>query len=160
VRLVARSVIQVPGTSAISESPMPGTFEVVGVGEVGHDEMAHREGKLKFDLRVPPDLQSTGIGKALYDAICAHIAPMQPHELQRNCPTTHSAILNCMLQCCNAVSCMCHSITPLHHHTITPSQHCSITPSHYARYRLITNGKNTALLAVSSVMLSVLFCES
>jgi GNAT superfamily N-acetyltransferase len=54
---------------------------VVGVGEVGHDEMAHREGKLKLDLRVPPDLQGTGIGKALYDAICAHIAHMRPHEL-------------------------------------------------------------------------------
>ena len=54
---------------------------VVGVGDVGHDEMAHREGKLKFDLRVPPDLQGTGVGKALYEAICAHIRPTHPREL-------------------------------------------------------------------------------
>jgi GNAT superfamily N-acetyltransferase len=55
---------------------------LVGVASVGHDLMAHRPGKFKLDIRVPPELQGRGIGAALYRTLLTHLEPLQPRELQ------------------------------------------------------------------------------
>lgn len=55
--------------------------EVVGVGSVGHIPYAHQEGRFGLDLRVRPDFQGRGAGKALYDALMVRLAPLQPREL-------------------------------------------------------------------------------
>ncbi|MFN8491090.1 MAG: GNAT family N-acetyltransferase [Caldilineaceae bacterium] len=54
---------------------------LVGVAFVGHDTLAHREGKFAMNLRVHPDWQGQGVGKALYQAVLAHLPPMTPQEL-------------------------------------------------------------------------------
>ena len=48
-----------------------GTHEPVGTAWLGEEELAPRSDLLFFDIRVPPDLQGQGIGKALYDVILA-----------------------------------------------------------------------------------------
>ena len=45
------------------------------------DQFVDSCGSSEFDLRVDPAQQGTGVGKALYQTICEHIAPMRPHEL-------------------------------------------------------------------------------
>jgi GNAT superfamily N-acetyltransferase len=54
---------------------------MVGVGFVGHDIMAHQEGKFAIDLRVRQVWQGRGVGRALYDRILEHLAPFEPREL-------------------------------------------------------------------------------
>ncbi|MEZ4869424.1 MAG: GNAT family N-acetyltransferase [Caldilineaceae bacterium] len=54
---------------------------LVGVAFVEHDALAHQEGKFVINLRVQPDWQGHGVGKALYAALLAHLAPSTPHEL-------------------------------------------------------------------------------
>lgn len=54
---------------------------LVGVAFVGHDTLAHRAGKFAMNLRVHPDWQGQGVGKALYQAVLDHLAPMAPEEL-------------------------------------------------------------------------------
>jgi mycothiol synthase len=63
---------------------MPGEIEplIVGVAFVGHDTLAHRAGKFQLNLRVYPDWQGHGIGKALYQAVLDHLVPLAPWELQ------------------------------------------------------------------------------
>ncbi len=55
--------------------------EVIGVGSAGHIPYAHREGRFGIDLRVHPDYQGQGAGKALYDALIERLAPHHPREL-------------------------------------------------------------------------------
>jgi GNAT superfamily N-acetyltransferase len=54
---------------------------LVGVAFVGQEALAHREGRFKVDLRVHPDWQGQGAGKALYQAVLAHLEPLAPQEL-------------------------------------------------------------------------------
>lgn len=54
---------------------------VVGVAFVGHDVLAHREGKFEINLVVRPDWQGRGVGKALYVALLERLAPIWPQEL-------------------------------------------------------------------------------
>jgi mycothiol synthase len=54
---------------------------MVGVGFVGHDTMAHQEGRFEINLRVREAWQGRGVGKALYAAILGHLAPLKPSEL-------------------------------------------------------------------------------
>jgi mycothiol synthase len=54
---------------------------MVGVGFVGHDSMAHQEGRFEINLRVREAWQGRGVGKALYVAILEHLAPLNPSEL-------------------------------------------------------------------------------
>jgi GNAT superfamily N-acetyltransferase len=54
---------------------------MVGVGFVGHDTMAHQEGRFEINLRVREAWQGRGVGKALYAAILEHLAPLNPSEL-------------------------------------------------------------------------------
>src|SRR5262245_36114477 len=53
---------------------------MVGVGFVGHDTLAHHEGKFEIDLRVRPDWQGCGVGKALYQVVLDHLASLAPQE--------------------------------------------------------------------------------
>lgn len=54
---------------------------MVGVAFVGHETLAHREGRFTLDLRVRPDWQGRGVGKALYQAALDHLVPLAPEEL-------------------------------------------------------------------------------
>lgn len=54
---------------------------IVGVAFVSHDALAHQEGKFVINLRVRPDWQGRGVGKALYAALLAHVTPLAPREL-------------------------------------------------------------------------------
>ena len=54
---------------------------MVGVGFVGHDTMAHQAGRFVINLRVRQAWQGRGVGRALYDAILEHLAPLGPREL-------------------------------------------------------------------------------
>lgn len=54
---------------------------LVGVAFVGHDTLAHRAGKFAMNLRVNPEWQGQGAGKALYQAVLDHLVPMAPEEL-------------------------------------------------------------------------------
>lgn len=54
---------------------------MVGVAFVGHDTLAHRLGKFEVNLRVRPEWQGLGVGKALYAALIDHLAPFAPEEL-------------------------------------------------------------------------------
>jgi GNAT superfamily N-acetyltransferase len=54
---------------------------MVGVGFVGHDIMAHQDGRFEINLRVREAWQGRRVGKALYDAILAHLVPLGPREL-------------------------------------------------------------------------------
>lgn len=55
--------------------------QVVGVAFAGHDLLAHRPGKFEINLRVRPEWQGQGVGKALYTALLDHLAPLAPEEL-------------------------------------------------------------------------------
>jgi GNAT superfamily N-acetyltransferase len=66
-----------PRISLVAEE----SHRLVGVATAGADEMAHREGRFHIDLRVPPDLQGQGIGRALYEELIRHLAPHRPVEL-------------------------------------------------------------------------------
>lgn len=56
--------------------------QMVGWAAIGHDPVAHRAGKFKLDIRVPPGLQGRGIGSRLYRRLMVHIEPFRPRELQ------------------------------------------------------------------------------
>ncbi len=70
-----------PRIVLVAEEGGLGGKRLAGVATAGQDPMAHREGKLKIDLRVPPDLQGRGTGKALYEALMERLAPLHPTEL-------------------------------------------------------------------------------
>lgn len=50
---------------------------IVGVAFVGRDTRSHREGKFLMNLRVRPDWQGRGVGKALYQVVLEHLAPQE-----------------------------------------------------------------------------------
>ena len=54
---------------------------MVGVAFVGHDPLAHQPGKFVINLRVRPEWQGHGVGKALYAALLDHLTPFAPAEL-------------------------------------------------------------------------------
>ena len=54
--------------------------EAVGFGSAGHIPFAHREGRFLLDLRVRPERQGQGVGKALYQALMERMAPLHPRE--------------------------------------------------------------------------------
>lgn len=70
-----------PWVALVAEEPGLWQSPVVGLATVGHDPLAHREGKLLLNIRVPPELQGRGIGARLYDAALGHIAPLGAREL-------------------------------------------------------------------------------
>ncbi len=72
-------IVLVAEASQESASHIPGSL--AGVATAGQDPMAHREGRFKIDLRVPPDLQGRGIGKALYQDLMDRLAPLRPDKL-------------------------------------------------------------------------------
>jgi mycothiol synthase len=54
---------------------------IVGMAQTGHEPLAHRPDKFLINLRVRPEWQGRGVGKALYGALLAHLAPLAPGEL-------------------------------------------------------------------------------
>jgi mycothiol synthase len=56
--------------------------QIAGWATLGHDPIAHREGKFNMHIQVPPALQRTGIGSKLYRALTAHLTALAPTELQ------------------------------------------------------------------------------
>ena len=62
---------------------------IIGVASVGHDPLAHREGKFKINIRVHPERQGEGIGARLYEALLRHLAPLAPRELQAEVWAAH-----------------------------------------------------------------------
>jgi GNAT superfamily N-acetyltransferase len=65
----------------VAEAAVDNTPLMVGVAFIGQDTLAQREGAFEIDLRVRPDWQGRGVGKALYQAALAQLAPLAPHEL-------------------------------------------------------------------------------
>ncbi|HLX41008.1 MAG TPA: GNAT family N-acetyltransferase [Ktedonobacteraceae bacterium] len=63
---------------------------VVGRASVGHDQLAHREGKFNMDIRVHPDVQGQGIGSLLYQEILRHLQHFEPYELHTDVWSGHS----------------------------------------------------------------------
>jgi mycothiol synthase len=63
---------------------------LVGRAHVGHDPLAHREGRFKMDIRVHPDVQGQGIGSLLYQEILHHLEPFAPYDLQTDVWSGHS----------------------------------------------------------------------
>lgn len=70
-----------PHATLVAEVLVAGTPLLVGVAFVGHDLLAHRPGKFEINLRVHPDWQGQGVGKALYTALLAYLEPLHPREL-------------------------------------------------------------------------------
>jgi GNAT superfamily N-acetyltransferase len=68
-------------TTIVAEEVSGAAPLMVGVAFTGHDTLAHREGKFFINLRVHPDWQGLGIGKALYQAVLDHLAAYAPQEL-------------------------------------------------------------------------------
>jgi len=62
---------------------------IAGVAFVGHDELAHHEGKFEIDLRVHLDWQGRGVGKALYQAVMEHLATLAAQEVTAMVWQTH-----------------------------------------------------------------------
>jgi GNAT superfamily N-acetyltransferase len=58
----------------VAEEMSGDTPLIIGVAFVGHDTLAYREGKFILNLRVHPDWQGRGAGKALYQATLDHLA--------------------------------------------------------------------------------------
>lgn len=54
---------------------------LIGVAFIGHDAVAYQPGTFHMNLRVHPDWQGRGAGKALYQAVLDQLAPLQPQEL-------------------------------------------------------------------------------
>lgn len=59
----------------------PAQALVVGVASIGLDKQAFGKGRYELDIRVHPDWQGRGVGKALYQAALEHIASRAPHEI-------------------------------------------------------------------------------
>jgi GNAT superfamily N-acetyltransferase len=68
-------------TAFVAEETSGEAPYMIGVAFAGHDTFAHQEGKFNIDLRVRPDWQGRGVGKALYQALLDYLAPMGPQEL-------------------------------------------------------------------------------
>lgn len=62
---------------------------IVGVAFVGHETLAHREGKFLINLRVDPAWEGQGVGKALYHAVLDHLAPLGGQELHTDVWQAH-----------------------------------------------------------------------
>lgn len=62
---------------------------VVAVAFVGHDPLAHREGKFTMNIRVHPDWQGHGAGSRLYETLLAHLEPLKPQALYTDVWETH-----------------------------------------------------------------------
>lgn len=62
---------------------------LVGVAFVGHETLAHRDGKFLVNLRVDPAWQGQGVGKALYGAVLDHLMPLDPQELHADVWQAH-----------------------------------------------------------------------
>src|SRR5262245_37154937 len=56
--------------------------QAVGWATLGHDPIAHREGKFNLHIQVPPALQANGIGSKLYQTLAACLESLTPTELQ------------------------------------------------------------------------------
>lgn len=54
---------------------------MVGVAFVGHDSLAHRPDTFEVNLRVHPEWQGQGVGKALYAALLAYLSTFGAAEL-------------------------------------------------------------------------------
>ncbi|HRW10248.1 MAG TPA: GNAT family N-acetyltransferase [Caldilineaceae bacterium] len=54
---------------------------MVGVAFVGHDPLAHRPDKFEVNLRVHPEWQGQGVGKALYAALLEHLSALGAAKL-------------------------------------------------------------------------------
>lgn len=54
---------------------------MIGAAFVGHEPLTHQPGKFEINLRVRPEWQGHGVGKALYAALLDHLAPFAPQEL-------------------------------------------------------------------------------
>lgn len=65
----------------VAESIAEKTPTMIGVAFVGHETLAHQAGKFLINLRVDPDWQGQGVGKALYQAILDHLDPLAPQIL-------------------------------------------------------------------------------
>lgn len=65
----------------VAEAVAVDTPFMVGVGFIEHDTLAHDEGKFTIDLRVRPNWQGRGIGKALYQTALTHLTPLAPREI-------------------------------------------------------------------------------
>jgi GNAT superfamily N-acetyltransferase len=68
-------------TTLVAEAVQGEAGQMVGVVFLGQDPLAHRPGKVTINLRVRTDWQGRGVGKALYAAALAELAPLQPTEL-------------------------------------------------------------------------------
>ncbi|MCE7984741.1 MAG: N-acetyltransferase [Caldilinea sp. CFX5] len=72
----------------VAEESSPPTA-MIGVAFVGHDGLAYQEHSFQMNLRVHPEWQGKGVGKALYGAVLATLAPKEAHTLVAQVWHTH-----------------------------------------------------------------------
>lgn len=65
----------------VAEVLQDGQPFMVGLATASDDLLAYRPGKFDIDLRVHPNWQGRGVGKALYAALCEALAQESPTEL-------------------------------------------------------------------------------
>jgi mycothiol synthase len=66
---------------------------MVSVASVGHDQLAHHEGKFKLNIRVQPDMQGLGVGSNLYQTVLKHLEPLAPCELYTEVWAAHPRVV-------------------------------------------------------------------